>query len=338
MSTRTHAPTGTRQGNPQIGLEICTHTCGCVAPGNALAKGRRKPKFLRLCPVFVKEGASAKAHVANSQWHRQCGSSCPVFQNRAYARELTDEEYTVWTPHLGHATELHHHIPTKYHHLLPAEPQPDDYQGVFPTHPLIAPNAPSQPPPLISQSSSSLAGDPTALTLPQLSLPPLALTPSSQPPITALQPPPVISQASSFLAGFAFPQPSLPPPQKPPVVARAMSMDLLPVPTSSGSADVAARRTVCFVEAPRIGGWTLTIAECKELLTFYTYVDAVPTSPSENTAAIHKALTTAPPGYAFLEPVDSDDVNQNIHTWQIHDMVIVYPSLTSIPPQLIDQT
>ena len=137
MSTQKHAPTGSCQGNPEIGLEICTHTCGCVPPSNALVRGCRKPKFLRLSPLYVKEGGAAKSHITNHEWHQQCGPHFPVFGNPGKGRELTDEEYTAWTPHLGHAKELHCHIPMKYHHLLPDEPQPD-YEGALPPHPFLS--------------------------------------------------------------------------------------------------------------------------------------------------------------------------------------------------------
>jgi hypothetical protein len=53
-------------------------------------------------------------------------------------------------------------------------------------------------------------------------------------------------------------------------------------------------------------------------------VTAAQISPSENTTMIHKAITTALAGYTFLEPLDSNDMNQNIYTWWIHDMVIVF--------------
>jgi hypothetical protein len=87
------APSRKRQGNPQLGIEICTHICGCVFPENAVRKLRRKPIWLRHCPVFLRDGGHSRFHIQNSDFHPQCNQACVVLDGKA--RSLTREEYDI---------------------------------------------------------------------------------------------------------------------------------------------------------------------------------------------------------------------------------------------------
>jgi hypothetical protein len=135
--------TGKRQGNPQLGLEICPHTCGCVITANVAKKLRRKPEWLRYAPIFVIDGHHSRYHIKNSNVHPNCSSTCSKLESSG--RELTKEEYTAWAPHLGHLSELHKHIPKQYHPLFPNPALEDNYSGVLPSHPLPIVQSPSAP-------------------------------------------------------------------------------------------------------------------------------------------------------------------------------------------------
>jgi hypothetical protein len=136
---------GKRQGNTQKGLEICTHTCGCVFEENALRKLRRRIVWLRSCPVFLRDGSAARFHMKNMDFHPNCNQECPGTRQHKKGRSLTTEEYKAWAPHLGHLTDWQPHFPMEYHTLFPTTPLEDKYQGKLPTHPLPANVASSQP-------------------------------------------------------------------------------------------------------------------------------------------------------------------------------------------------
>jgi len=159
------APSRKRQGNPQLGIEICTHICGCVFPENAVRKLRRKPIWLRHCPVFLRDGGHSRFHIQNSDFHPQCNQACVVLDGKA--RSLTREEYHAWVPHLGHLKDWHPHIPKEYHSLVPTTPLGENYddQGLLPAHPLKTNPPPSQPvQTILTEPSHSIPTEPAGST------------------------------------------------------------------------------------------------------------------------------------------------------------------------------
>ena len=126
--------TGRRQGTAEMGFLICPHTCGCVISQAAANKSRKKPKWLRQTPVFLKAGSHLPAHSTNEKAHPNCNPACQGFQMSG--RSLTDAENTAWVPHLGNWRQLHQHIPPNFRHLIPPQPLEDGHQGIPPNHPL----------------------------------------------------------------------------------------------------------------------------------------------------------------------------------------------------------
>lgn len=138
---------GRRQGNQQLGFEICPHRCGCVITDAAAKRSRRKPGWMRWAPLTLADGHHlTHYHVKSVEVHPNCTAACAQFNSSP--RSLTDAEFTAWVPHLGHHARYHIHIPQRYHHLIPAIPLEEDYSGLLPPHPL-----PPQPIPNLAMSS-----------------------------------------------------------------------------------------------------------------------------------------------------------------------------------------
>jgi hypothetical protein len=125
---------GQRQGNPQLGFEICPHTCGCIITQSAANRSRRRPTWMKWAPIALKDGHHLTNHIKTKEVHPNCSAVCSKFQTPP--RDLTLEEWTAWAPHLGHYTPFVTHIPSRYHNLIPSSPQEENYNGVLPNHPL----------------------------------------------------------------------------------------------------------------------------------------------------------------------------------------------------------
>jgi hypothetical protein len=97
---------------------------------------------MRRAPIALKDGHHLKFHIRERERHPNCTTMCSKFDS--IGRDLTHEEYTAWTPHLGHWSKFHEHIPRQYHALLPPTPLENVYDGPLPSHPL----------PTLSSSSS----------------------------------------------------------------------------------------------------------------------------------------------------------------------------------------
>ena len=52
-----------RQGNPQLGYEICPHTCGCIITQAAANRSHRKPQWMKRAPLTLKDGHHLTSHI-----------------------------------------------------------------------------------------------------------------------------------------------------------------------------------------------------------------------------------------------------------------------------------
>ena len=294
--------TGRRQGTAEMGFLICPHTCGCVISQAAANKSRKKPKWLRQTPVFLKAGSHLPAHSTNEKAHPNCNPACQGFQMSG--RSLTDAENTAWVPHLGNWRQLHQHIPPNFRHLIPPQPLEDGHQGIPPNHPL--PNTSVQS---IQQGMGFMSMQPEASTS----------GPSNRP-----YPPP---QASGSVMSM---QPPSGPSNRPYPHAQAsgsvMSMQPpsgpsnRPYPHAQASGSVSSslgERKCLFIESPRARG--LTSAE--EAAGFVSYDRYLMTE--KTTKPIRSAILSAPKGLVFKEPPTPNDRNPGVVSYQIHDMVSV---------------
>jgi hypothetical protein len=129
-----------RQGNPQLGFEICPHTCGCIITPSAISKSRKKPQWLKGAPIALKDGHHLTHHIKSKEVHPNCRAFCSKYESPG--RNLTHEEWTAWTPHLGHYSPFASHIPLQYRSLIPATPLEENHTGALPNHPLpnVAPS------------------------------------------------------------------------------------------------------------------------------------------------------------------------------------------------------
>ena len=129
---------GQRQGNPQLGFNICPHTCGCIITQSIVNKSRKKPDWFKWAPLALKDGRHILKHNKSTSIHPNCDNTCSMLD--AEGRDLTHEEWTAWALHLGHYTPFLPHIPVQYQSLFPAIWLEDAYQGNLPTHPLPPPS------------------------------------------------------------------------------------------------------------------------------------------------------------------------------------------------------
>ena len=113
---------------------------------------------MRRAPLTLKAGHHLKFHIQSRDVHPNCTDACAKFNSQG--RELTNEEYAAWVPHLGHYSKYHKHIPSRFHSLIPAIPLNDAYDGDLPTHPLPALQSRCLPGAMGSTSIQSLPGGP----------------------------------------------------------------------------------------------------------------------------------------------------------------------------------
>jgi hypothetical protein len=123
-----------RQGNPQLGFEICPHTCGCIITQAAANRSRRKPQWMKWAPLALKDGRHLLNHIKTGEVHPNCSPTCAGFDRPG--RDMTHEEWTAWAPLLGHYSPFIPHIPSRYRSLIPAAPLEEAYMGDLPSHPL----------------------------------------------------------------------------------------------------------------------------------------------------------------------------------------------------------
>jgi hypothetical protein len=256
-----------RQGNPQLGFEICPHTCGCIITQSAISKSRKKPQWMKGAPIALKDGHHLTHHIKSKDVHPNCTAFCSRFESPG--RDLTHEEWTAWTPHLGHYTPFAPHIPVLHRSLIPATPLEENYAGTLPNHPL--PNiAPSLP-----QGFASMS---------------LQASTSRHPSGPSQHPSHQIPSAGPSNAPFS-----------------SLQYDLGPKPK------------LLFVETPRVTGMNADLQGAKHLLVYYRYL-----LPKDKPSHFKKALETAPPGMAILEPMEIGDPYSDVISYYIHDTVSIF--------------
>ena len=280
--------TGERQGNRQLGFEICPHTCGCLITDAVAKRSRRAPKWLQWAPLALKDGSHIGTHSKNQEVHPNCSPACPNNAFRSVGRELTVAEHTAWTPHLGHYSPFHVHIPPQYHPLIPAQPLEDLYAGVLPPHPL--------PP----------------AAVPHLAMASLAIQPAASSSGSGVGNPPTgpLGSRASMAGPGAGPSHTQPEPSGNASGSRT-SMASPPVAgpsnTRSGPSSEAPSRKVLFIEMPRLDAPELDVDKARGILSYSLYV--VPDSAS---ARLRQAIRSALPGFAYREDEER---------YQIHDTV-----------------
>jgi hypothetical protein len=283
---------GQRQGNPQLGFEICPHTCGCIITQSAANRSRRRPKWMKWVPLALKDGHHLVHHIKSTEVHPNCSAFCSRFESQA--RDLTPQEWTAWAPHLGHHTPFVAHIPPQYHTLIPVEPLEENYVPVFPTHPL--PTAvPSLQHGMTSMSIHTTSAGPSTQS-------------SSQ--HTSAQSTTVGRSTRSTSQLFTG-QPT----------SAALSN-----PSTSATSQIHSgpKPILLFVEAPRLTRMEVTLEVAKELVVYGLYLLSSTTNPSKKKNLL-KALRTAPAGMAIQEPPESDDPHPEVLSFYIHDMASIYP-------------
>jgi len=224
---------GQRQGNPQLGFEICPHTCGCVITQSAANRSRRKPAWMKWAPLALKDGHHLAHHIKSPDVHPDCSAFCSRFQSPA--RDLTHEEWTAWTPHLGHVAQWAQHIPPRYRVLIPATPLEDNYAGPLPLHPLPA-QAPTLQHGLASMSIQSTSTGASTSQHP------------SHPPNSANQ----STQSSQHLPG--------------PSTSASGSN------TTTSQAVLGPKPLLIFVESPRLTRMDTNLGNVKNLVVYGTYL------------------------------------------------------------------
>ena len=90
---------GQRQGNPQLGFDICPHTCGCIITQSIVNKSRKKPDWFKWAPLALKDRRHILKHNKSTSIHPNCDNTCSMLD--AEGRDLTHEEWTAWAPHLS---------------------------------------------------------------------------------------------------------------------------------------------------------------------------------------------------------------------------------------------
>ena len=275
---------GQRQGNPQLGFEIRPHTCGCIITQSAVNRSWRKPRWMKRVPLALKDGHHLVHHIKTEEVHPNCSAFYSRFQSQP--QNLTHEEWTAWTPHLGHYTPFVIHIPPQYCHLIPANPLEENYVGVLPNHPL--PNPLPTVAPSLPQGFASMSIQRTSMVS--------AFTSQH-------------SSAQSASAGLS--NPFLP-------SNRSMTAGLSN--QSNRSNDLGVKPVFVFVETPWLTRMHVDLEAAKRLLVYGRCL-----VPKAKHDTFLKALRLAPFGMAFHEPPEKDDQHQDIISFYIHDLASIHP-------------